>query len=312
MQFDITTSAFQLGLFLFLGFGVGMLSGLLGVGGGIVMTPVLHIMGMDLPHAVGTTLTQMVASSTSGSVKHFKQGNISIIILLIFGLPGILGVYIGKQIMVSYALDKSIMTWFSLAYGIFLAFLALLITKRQRQPLSRQNERSLIWSLGPQIEIPKLKLRLPIVQTTIFGIIIGLISGLTGMGGGFFFVPVFCMVLGLPLKSAVGTSLGIVVITSSMGAVNYINAGVVDLKIAFILALGSMLGSYLGASLNHLVSVESLKKQFAFIVFAAAISVILKFFEHQYIGITILIISALSIIFTAIYQVIIALSYRNS
>lgn len=311
MYLDLANHPLQLGLFLALGFGVGMLSGLLGVGGGIVMTPVLHILGMDLPHAVGTTLTQMVASSLSGSYKHFKQGNISLAILLFFGLPGILGVYLGKKIMLAVSLDDSTMTWFTLAYGLFLVFLAFAITRRQGRKIQAEKKRSYFWSVGPQIEMSRLGIRIPVLQTVLFGCSIGLISGLTGLGGGFFFVPVFCLVLGFPLKNAVGTSLGIVVLTSSMGAINYVAAGMSDLKLALVLAIGSMLGSYVGASLNGLVSVESLKKQFAFLVFAAAISVILKFFDHEYIGITILIISALSIIFTASYQVVMSLRART-
>ena len=108
-----------------LGLCVGMISGLLGVGGGVLMTPALHILGLSLPLAIGTTLTQMVASSIVGTWKHWSQGHVSWRLVLLFGLPGLAGVVLGKELMVALAEDADILNSLPLYYAGFFCLLWL-------------------------------------------------------------------------------------------------------------------------------------------------------------------------------------------
>lgn len=115
-----------------LGLGVGILSGLLGVGGGILMTPALHLLGMPMPIAVGTTLTQMMASSLTASVRHYRSKNLSIKLALAFALPAFVGVHAGKKLLVywqSLALADQYSGFF---YTVLLFYMGIVMLKRQQ------------------------------------------------------------------------------------------------------------------------------------------------------------------------------------
>lgn len=265
-------------MLIFLGLLVGVISGLLGVGGGVLMTPALHLLGLPLPVAVGTTLTQMVASSFSGSLKHYFQGHVSIPLVLFFGLPTILGVLAGKEIMVAVSLSPRSMKYLPLVYGCFLLALAILMLLRHRGGSGVTGSN---WpkGWGPTWVPQAGNYKIYIIPVSLFSLLVGVVSGLTGLGGGFFFMPVMLEVLGVPLKLAVGSSLGVVVLSSSMGALTYAMGGISNLSMALMIAVGSVTGSFLGAAATKYIQGQTLKTFFAVLVFIAALSIFLKFFD---------------------------------
>ena len=243
------------------------------------MTPALHILGLPMPLAVGTTLTQMVASSLTGTIKHRAQQNVSIPLVMIFGLPGIMGVLLGKTLMVQLASHKLLLDYFSLAYAGFLIFMAILMVKRILRP--RVVNPSKIWTFGPRWDSRQGTYGFAYIPCAIFGSFIGVVSGLTGLGGGFFYMPIMSQVLGIPLKVSVGSSLGIVVISALAGSVSYGLAGLSDIRTALIIAVGAIGGSFLGASATQYVTGKTLKLLFAVLVICAAVSVVLKYFSYK-------------------------------
>lgn len=279
---------------------VGVLSGLLGVGGGVLMTPALHILGLPMPVAVATTLTQMVASSLSGTIKHHSQANVSIPLTLVFGVPGILGVLLGKELMVFVSNDPQFFTNFSLVYACFLIFMTF--SMLQRMLKKGQRKPSKIWTFGPSRDSSDGLYKIYYLPSMFFGSFVGVISGLTGLGGGFFYMPIMSQVMGVPLKVAVGSSLGIVLLSSLVGATTYGLAGMSELGIAAVIAVGSIVGSYMGASATKYVKGAFLKMLFAMLVFVAAVSVFLKYFGQQEASFYLLISASLLLLGLALFN----------
>lgn len=267
-----------------IGFGVGIISGLLGVGGGVLMTPLLFLSGLSLPLAVGTTLAQMIASSISGTFKHWRVGNVSWPIVLCFAVPGLLGVIAGKSLLVHFAKIEGSRDSLSLGYGVFLLIMSFLILRRElskqkvRQPQRLSAKKSLP---GPRLYLKSIGRELPVIPFAVFGFSIGVLSGMTGLGGGFFYMPIMVYLFGLSASLAVGSSLAIVVATSISGAVSFYTQNLVDVKLAVYLALGSVLGAYLGASLSHIIAGPRLKLYFAALVLTAGLATILRFLGLQ-------------------------------
>ncbi|NRA63665.1 MAG: sulfite exporter TauE/SafE family protein [Pseudobacteriovorax sp.] len=272
------------------GFGVGLLSGLLGVGGGVLMTPILHLMGMPLPLAVGTTLAQMIGSSLSGSYKHWKQGHIYWPVIKKFGLANISGVIIGKVALIyvsSLSHDNSYLT---IGYSAFLALIAVGIVFKEKQSKPQL----------PRIEMGKGAPPIPLYFASLLGIGIGVISGMSGLGGGFFYVPVFLYLFQLETTRAVASSLVIVVLTSITGTVSYALAGLVDWKTALLLACGSVAGGYVGALLTSRVGGPALKMYFAGLVGVASLATFLRYLNMSDFALFLLFASAFLVISTSI------------
>ena len=202
--------------------------------------------------------------------------------------------------MLKVSAEIDLLNGFTVVYGLFLFFLAFLMFRRQSKAKTRSF--SPIWTLGPKVKLKAQDKTIPVIQTTASSSGIGLISGLTGLGGGFFFMPIFNLVLKIPLKQSVGTSLAIVCLTSSLGASSYILSNLVNLQVALYVGLGSMVGGYMGASLTRKIEVELLKKQFAGLVLCAAGAVLLKFFDQFLIAMVLIGSMSFLIVSSAILQ----------
>ena len=289
------------------GLTVGMISGLLGVGGGVLMTPILHLFGMSIPMAVGTTLTQMIASSSSGTYKHWRNGNISWPIVFCFAIPGLIGVFFGKSLLVFVSAGGDGQAYLSLVYAGFLLVMALAIARRElrsqsSRPLPEAPRKTLSKFWGPTIRLSSLERELAVLPFIVFGFAIGVISGMTGLGGGFFYMPIMVYFFGLAASVAVGSSLAIVVATSITGAASFNSQGLVDLKIAMLLACGSIVGAYLGATISGLVQGPRLKLYFAGLVFAAGVATALRYFEQQSLAIGLLFLAALFVLLASFFD----------
>ena len=292
---DLPTSVpFLLGL----GLSVGILSGLLGVGGGILMTPALHILGFPMPVAVGTTLTQMVASSTTGTWKHIRRGNVVPSLVAIFGLPALVGVWLGKELMVYWQENQQADQITSLLYIVLLAYIGFVMIRRttvKADPATTPHR-----SFGPHLDLASIDQPVSLLFSTAVAMAVGFISALTGLGGGFFYVPVMTKVLGLDLKQAIGSSLACVFLGSVIGAISFNLAGLANVHVAIILALGSASGGLIGATATHYVQGLWIRILFAFLVWAAAIAMLFKRLEQENISYYLLFVSAGVVVISAI------------
>lgn len=285
--FAIDTLQVSFYFLLALGFIVGLLSGLLGVGGGILLTPSLHVLGLSMPVAVATTLAQMVASSITGTWRHVKQGNTIFGLSIVFGLPAVFGVILGRQLMVHWTKLGVADSWTSGIYTFLLIYVSFQMFRRTLsvQRLQASGSKSDIsdqrgwlasfWQLGPKVSLGRLG-TYPVLIPFLIGASIGCLSSLTGLGGGFFYVPIMIGLAGLSMNEAVGTSLSCVVMGSIVATLAYLQTGLVDVKVAVFLAIGSSFGSIVGASATRFATGLLLRYLFAFLVGMAAISMILR------------------------------------
>jgi uncharacterized membrane protein YfcA len=282
-----------------LGLGVGILSGLLGVGGGILMTPALHLLGMPMPIAVGTTLTQMMASSLTASIRHYRSKNLSIKLALAFALPAFIGVHVGKKLLVYWQSLELADQYSGLFYTVLLLYMGIVMARRQKfksentdaAPRFRRLRllRSML-ALSPVFTVhnPQAtdetdeKIKVAATIPVSIGTGVGLVSSLTGLGGGFFYVPTMLNLLGLSMRVAVGTSVGTVFLGSVIGALSFGVEGLVDYTVALVLALGSSMGGYLGASATRYVKGQSIRYLFIALVLAASASMGLNLLRYKF------------------------------
>ncbi len=278
-------------LLLIVGALVGWLSGLFGVGGGFLITPVLMMIGVPPTVAAASGSCQMVATSSSGMAAHSRQGNVDMKmggILLVGGLAGAeLGVraieYLHTLGEASLAIELSyVLVLGSLGSYMFFQSLKTLrrgaLAERHHQP--PRGEGRLSW-LPWQIEFPRSGVRHSILVPMFLALIVGILASIMGVGGGFIMLPMMVYLLGMPTHIAVGTSLFQILFLCA--GVTYLQAAAnqtVDLVLVLPLALGSALGAQLGARLSRLMRGEQLMILLAVIVLAVTGEMVSKLILH--------------------------------
>ena len=271
-------------LILFFGAVVGFLSGLVGVGGGFLITPLLIFTGIPPIVAVSSGAAQMAGTASGASYLHWRHGNIdfkmALILLTGSWLGGGFGVYLAKLLLRNGEFGNVVV----FLYVILLGFIGLSMLVESLQAVFRapaaidaapaaRNSLLRTWveRLPWQTEFPASAARLSVVGLLLLGASVGILTSLMGVGGGFIMVPAMIYLLKLPTKIAVGTSLFQLLFTTA--AVSIMQAGVnhsVDPFLALILIFGSVLGTKLGARLGARLPAEKLRLILALVVVAVA------------------------------------------
>jgi uncharacterized protein len=217
-----------LDLILFLGGSVsGMLAGILGIGGGSVLVPLMVYLGFTPIKAIGTSSLAILLTSLSGSIQNWRMGYIDWRKIGSLGLPALLAAQIGA------ALAQYIP-----AHWLLFGFAALMLTNIYLVSLKQQ----LIGVESSQPATPKQKL----LSNTITGSLAGLVAGLVGVGGGAIMVPLQMLLLGETIKVAIQTSLGVVVLTAVSATIGHSINGHVLFSQGIILGIGGLLGAQVG------------------------------------------------------------------
>jgi uncharacterized membrane protein YfcA len=251
------------------GFLVGLLSGLLGVGGGFLLTPILMIIGIPPTVAAASDSCQIIAASSSGVAAHFRLGNVDFKmgIALLFG--GLAGAGLGVQgIKLVRALGNADLL-ITFTYVIVLAsvggsMFAASLKNLRRGPMSVQTHRQVrtsgfLRNLPFQMYFERSNVRHSILVPFALSTFIGIMSAIMGVGGGFMIVPMMVYLLGMPAHVAVGTSLFQILFTCA--GITYMQATTnhtVDLVLALVLALGSSVGAQVGAYLTRFLRGDQL------------------------------------------------------
>ena len=274
-----------------LGIVVGTFSGLLGLGGGWLITPALNILGFPASTAVGTTLTQMMGSSSMGALKHWRLGNLRPALATVVVVPLIMGVLTGKSVMSHLAelnLEDSVLRHLHLGLGIFLAFTILReVLSKNSSTESKQPKTA--GTVEKKIHLPLWGPRLVLQQGIVipyYGIIImaftgGLASALMGIGGGLIMVPSMIYIFGIPTVTAVATNLACIFFGTSVGAVTYYLDGNVQIQPALLLMMSSATGSYIGAALSAVIDPKKLRLFFGLLLVVSTSSIILKQLDYS-------------------------------
>jgi len=282
-----------------LGFIVGVLSGLFGVGGGFLMTPMLNaVFGIPYNIAVGSSLAQMVGTSAAASLKHRSYGHLDYKLAL-FTLVGSLGgAELGARVLVKLRESGSITfynhlvgkmyLWITFIYITLLlvvgTFMFLESRKAKKRPPRGGIVATKISKKIQEIDAPPLiSLNISRIDSIsiwiviAIGFLIGILSGLLGVGGGFIITPAFIYLFGVPTGVAVGTGLFQIIFTSGYGSLTHFFKGNVDFTLVAGILAGSLIGSQFGAMLNKRLRGAYVRYYFSWVVFISIGIIIIKF-----------------------------------
>lgn len=272
-----------------LGLAVGLLSGLFGVGGGFLMTPLLMMFGISPVVAAATDANQIVAASTSGTYAHWKIGNVDFKMgfhLLIGSfIGGLVGVQAIKVLRAMGNADFVIKMTYVVMLGIvgtYMFFESLSALRKKEKVEGAQNKKEsklgkFLSSLPFQTYYQKSGVTHSMLVPVFLGAFVGVLAAIMGVGGGFLMVPVMVYMLRMPMHVVVGTSLFQILFTCI--EVTFLQAytnHAVDFILAILLLLGSTIGAQIGASFGKRLKGEQLRILLACIVLAVTIKIIFE------------------------------------
>jgi uncharacterized protein len=276
-------------VFLIFGLGglVGILSGIFGVGGGFLMTPLLIMIGIPPTVAAASDSNQIVGASTSGTLAHYKMGNVDFkmgILLLIGGVAGgTLGVQVIKVLRQMGNADFLIKITYVLMLGFVGSYMfieSLQALRKKEVPAAGPKKESkyaqLIGKLPWQTDFEKSGIRLSILMPLVLGTFVGILAAIMGVGGGFIMVPVMVYLLRMPMHVVVGTSLFQILFTCvDVTIMQSYSNHTVDFILALILLLGSTLGAQFGAKISKKLKGDQLKVLLASLVLVVMVKMLL-------------------------------------
>ena len=263
-----------------MGAGVGMLSGIFGVGGGFLMTPLLIFLGVPSPVAVATEANQIVASSVSGVMAHWRRGNVDLkmgLVLLAGGFVGSTsGVFLFRFLQSLGQIDLVI----RLSYVVFLGIIGSLmfveaaramLRARKKGPAGRGKLHQHNWLHGLpfKMRFRRSKLYISALLPLGVGFFVGVLSAIMGVGGGFVMVPAMIYLLGMPTSVVVGTSLfQIIFVTANATIFQATLNQTVDVLLALLLLAGGVVGAQFGTKIGARLKGEQLRGLLAAMVLA--------------------------------------------
>jgi len=266
-----------------MGAAVGFLSGLFGVGGGFLLTPLLIFSGIPPVVSVATVTTQIVASSTSGALAYFRRGQIDFKLATVLLVSGIVGTGIGVVIFNALRALGQLDLIVGLAYVVFLGAVggfmlwesvtAILNARAGRPtPLRKSGSHNWVHGLPLKMRFKKSRLYVSVIPIVGLGFGIGVLGALLGIGGGFLIVPALIYVLRVPTNVVVGTSLVQIVGTMAVATVLHaVSSQSVDIVLALILMIGGVIGAQFGARMGQNIRGDQLRALLALLVLAVAL-----------------------------------------
>ena len=272
-------------IFVILGMGaaVGFLSGMFGVGGGFLITPLLIFYQIPPVVAVATGASQVVASSVSGTLTHFRRGTLDMklgTVLLCGGLVGAtIGIWLFSLLRDLGQLDLVI----SLLYVVLLSSIGALMlvesirairrsAKEQSVSLRKPGQHNWVHRLPFKMRFKKSKLYLSVIPVFVLGGVIGVLTSSLGIGGGFIMVPAMIYLLRIPTNIVVGTSLFQIIFVSAYTTVVQATTNYsVDIVLATILMLSSVVGAQYGVRVGQKLKGEQLRALLAILILAVGV-----------------------------------------
>jgi len=282
-----------------IGFAVGTLGGFFGMGGGWIIAPALNTFGFPVPLAIGTGLANVSGQSIIATLKHRKMGNVDYLLGIVTGVFMISGVELGARVVMwleSIGLAGPVIRYL---YIVLLASLGAYMlydyysnaetraveTKGSSESPSMTRNRDVrglnprttkFLNIPPVIHLETCQIKISLWVIAGVGLLIGVVSGITGAGGGFALVPAFLYLFGAPTVSAIGPRRLCVTISGAYGTFTYGLKGRVEPIAAILMLLGSAIGAQLGASATKYVRGDRIKGLYSLMLLLAASGVFLK------------------------------------
>lgn len=260
MQIYLPIAEMPVNIFLIIGLGaaVGFLSGMFGVGGGFILTPFLMFWGIPPAVAVATQSTQIVASSVSGVLTHWRKGNVDFKMGGVLLGGGLVGSVLGIQLFNALKAAGQADLFISLSYVIFLGSIGGLMFWESLQAVrhggsnvgsARREPGGHYWVHGWPLKMRfhRSKLYISAIPPALLGVLIGLLAVVMGIGGGFILVPAMIYLLRMPTAVVVGTSLFQIIFVAAFSTLLHaITNQSVDAILAVLLILGGVFGAQFG------------------------------------------------------------------
>ncbi len=279
-----------------LGLLAGFLAGMFGIGGGFIATPLLMFIGIPPAIAVSTSTNQIISSSVSGLLAHFRKGNVDIKMGLFLVFGGFIGSTLGVSIFRILQNSGHIDIVIALVYVVFLGSISItmlvdsvksLVEKKygvtwdKKEKSSMENFLQKIERLPLQSYFPKSDVTVSILVPVILSIGIGILVSLMGIGGGFLMIPAMLYILRMPSNVVVGTSLfQIVFIASNATFLQAVSNNSVDIVLAFLMIISSAVGAQIGTRSGYKFDADSMRSFLALLLLAVCVKMLFTLFSE--------------------------------
>ncbi len=290
MQIYLPIAELSVDIILILGLGgaAGILSGMFGIGGGFLLTPLLIFIGVPPAVAVASTSNQIIAASASGFLTHWRKKNVDFQMGTLLLLGGLAGSSVGVWIFTLLKKLGQIDLVISLSYVGFLTLIGGMMAyeslnsvfefkKKRKKGLGGPRRKKWIQLLPFKIHFERSDLHISAVTPVVIGFIVGILVSIMGIGGGFFMIPAMIYILGMPTSVVIGTSLfQVIFVTANVTILHAINTQTVDVMLALLLLTGSVIGAQVGIRLATRLKTEYLRGLLALIVLGVAVKLALS------------------------------------
>lgn len=272
MQIYLPIAEVAVNMFLVLGLGgiVGVLSGMFGVGGGFLLTPLLFFVGIPPAVAVATQSTQIVASSISGVLAHLQRKTVDLKLGSVLVIGGVFGAALGVMLFNYLKSLGQVDLMVRLCYVLFLGVIgglmfveslrALRRSKAGVNPTKKIRRRDWVHTMPVKMRFRTSGLYISVFPPLVIGVFVGILSAIMGVGGGFIMIPAMIYILHMPTKVVVGTSLfQIIFVTAFATVLHAVTSQTVDIVLAILLLLGAVIGAQFGTQIGAKLRAEQLR-----------------------------------------------------
>ena len=273
-----------------LGFIVGILSGMFGVGGGFLTTPLLIFYGIPSPVAVASAATQITGASVSGVMVHMRRGGVDLKMGMVMIVGGLFGSVVGAALFRLLQSSGQIDVVIGLLYVLILGWIGILMFKDALvalgyvpAPERREQPRHNRWvaSLPLRWRFYSSGLYISPIAPFALGFIAGVLTVLLGIGGGFILVPAMIYLLGMAARVVIGTSLVMILAVSAVTTmVHSLTTRAVDIVLAALLLAGGVIGAQIGAVMTVRIKPDLLRLALSVIILIVALRMFLGLFWH--------------------------------
>ena len=290
MQIYLPFAEISVNIFLLIGLGgiVGILSGMFGVGGGFLMTPLLFFIGIPPAVAVASEANQILGASFSGAIAHFRRKNVDIKMGFLLILGGIIGSIFGVELFRIFKNLGQLELIIKVCYVLFLGIIGIIMFfeslralnyKSKNIKVRKTRHHSWVQGLPLKMRFRTSNLYISSIPAVFIGFFVGILASIMGIGGGFIIVPAMIYILGMPTKVVVGTSLFQIIFVT--GVTTYLHAVKnfsVDIILSFLLLVGGVIGAQFGVRIGLKLKAEQLRILLAILVLAMCLKITLELF----------------------------------
>ena len=290
MQIYLPIAEISVNILLLIGLGgiVGILSGMFGVGGGFLMTPLLFFIGIPPAIAVASEANQILGASFSGAIAHFRRKNVDIKMGFLLILGGIIGSIFGVELFRIFKNLGQLELIIKVCYVLFLGIIGIIMFfeslralnyKSKNIKVRKTRHHSWVQGLPLKMRFRTSNLYISSIPAVFIGFFVGILASIMGIGGGFIIVPAMIYILGMPTKVVVGTSLFQIIFVT--GVTTYLHAVKnfsVDIILSFLLLVGGVIGAQFGVRIGLKLKAEQLRILLAILVLAMCLKITLELF----------------------------------